>query len=75
MPVGDITAGLLELFGRFVGQLFVDFVFDMLVKGVGYFIAARIFRMRMPDPDGVLVVIFGLTFWGIVLYAAYSVFF
>lgn len=72
MPLGDLAGEVLGVVGRFLARIVVEFVFELLIKGTGYFIAARILRMHLPDPDGVVVVVLGLGFWSVVLFAGWS---
>ena len=64
MPVGEIPGGLLEGIFKLIGRFFAEVIFEILIKGAGYLIC-RIFSKRV-DPDGILVVLVGITFWGII---------
>lgn len=75
MPLGDIAGEILGVVFRFLGELFMQIVVELLVKGPGYLIC-RLFR-RDANADGVVVVLVGLLFWAAVagaIYAAYSYF-
>lgn len=73
MPAGEIAGELLGGLFRLLGHFFADIVFEVLVKGAGYLIC-RFFKKEV-NPDGVLAIIVGLFFWGVVGYfgfVAYS---
>ena len=65
--VGEVAGGAL----KFIGRIFLEVIFEFLIKGAGY-ILCRPFSRRKLDPDGGLVVVVGLTFWvavGVGIYA------
>jgi hypothetical protein len=66
--VGEVAGGVL----RFIGRILLEGVFELLTKGVGYFIC-RPFK-RNVDPDGGLVVFVGLSFWVAVGGIGYAVY-
>ncbi len=70
MPLGDIAGEVLGGILRFVAQIIVEFVLEILVKGPGYLIG-RLFRKDL-DPDGPIVVVVGLGFWIIVLVSIFG---
>lgn len=73
MPAGEIAGELLGVLFRFVGHLFLEVVFEVLVKGAGYIICRPFYRRV--NPDGFLVIVVGLAFWallGWLLYMGYS---
>jgi hypothetical protein len=75
MPLGDIAGEVLGVILRFLGELFLQIVVELVVKGPGHLIC-RQFR-RDANPDGGLVIFVGLLFWVVVagaVYAAYSYF-
>ena len=47
--IEDVVGGIFRVLGRFVGQIFIDIVFEILLKGPGYFIG-RMFTKGDPDP-------------------------
>ncbi len=61
MPVAEIAGELLGFIGRILLQFFVEIVFEILVKGVGYLIV-RPFNRNI-DPDGAVVIVVGIVFW------------
>jgi hypothetical protein len=65
--VGEVAGGAL----KFIGRMFLEIIFEFLIKSTGY-VLCRPFSRRRLDPDGGLVVVVGLVFWiavGIGIYA------
>ena len=58
----EIFEGLFGAIFKFIGRIFVEFIFEILVKGLGYLIC-RPFNKNI-DPDGLTVAIVGLLVWG-----------
>ena len=59
---------LIEVVARFIGRLFSEVLIELLCKGMGYLICRK-FNEDI-DPDGFLVLIVGLSFWGFVIASA-----
>ena len=72
MPVGEIVGELLGGVFKFLGRLFIEFVIELIIKGSGYLIC-RMFSKDV-DPDGVLVILVGLMFIGMVGWGIYFVY-
>ena len=66
--IGEVAGGVL----RFIGHILLEGVFEFLIKGVGYLIC-RPFK-RNVDPDGGVVILAGLVFWGAVGGIGYAVY-
>ena len=65
--VGEAAGGAL----RFIGRIFLEIVFEFLIKGAGYILCSPFSRRKL-DPDGGHVVVVGLVFWiavGVGIYA------
>lgn len=76
MPLGDIAVGFFEIVGRFIGQLFIEIILEVLIKGPGYIIV-RMFTSPSKkdiDTDGVLVLFSGVIFWVIIGFSAYWIY-
>tara|TARA_R110000751_G_scaffold46081_1_gene104019 strand:- start:489 stop:734 length:246 start_codon:yes stop_codon:yes gene_type:complete len=71
--IEDIVGGIFKILGRFIGQIFIEVIFELLLKGPGYFISKQ-FTKRDPDPDGFAVVLSGFVFWLIIGATAYGVY-
>ena len=72
MPLGELVFDMVGALGRFLGRIVVEFIFEMLIKGTGYFIAVRVLRLQKADPDSILAIVLGFAFWGVVGVAAYA---
>ena len=71
--IDDIFEGLLKVIGRLIGYFIVEIVFEILIKGTGYFIT-RLFTKNDPNPEGFLVIFVGTLFWTIISALAYSIY-
>ncbi|WP_226661180.1 hypothetical protein [Microbulbifer aggregans] len=71
--IDDAIGGIFKVVGRFIVQIFYELLFELMVKGPGYFISKKLIN-RDPDPDGLVVVITGFTFWLIIGAGAYEVY-
>jgi len=56
--IGEVAGGAL----KFIGRLFLEIVFEFLIKGAGYILCSPFSRKKL-NPDGGLVVIVGMVFW------------
>ena len=72
MPIGELAGGLIATVLRFIGQFFAEIVFEIAIKGTGYFIC-RLFGRRV-NPDGYLATFAGLLFWGLIGIAVFWLF-
>jgi hypothetical protein len=68
VPLSDLAGGLI--------QILAEFVFEVLVKGVGYpLVKYGWYRGRTnPDPDGWRVVVMGFVFWILAFWMGYHVY-
>jgi len=66
--VGEVAGGAL----KFIGRLFVELIFEILIKGAGYILCPPFSRKKL-DPDGGLVVVVGLAFWAAVGVGVYAI--
>ena len=73
MPIGDIAAGILEVIGRFLLDIFLQVVVEILIRGPGI----MIMKLLVPggredfDPDGIFVIVIGVMFWVVLGCAGY----
>lgn len=65
----EIVGGLFKVLIRFLGQIFVEILFEILIKGAGSIIV-RPFTRSAPDSDSFVVVVVGLVFWALVIFGA-----
>ena len=61
MALGEIAGEILSSVFRFVGQVLIDLVAEVIVKGPGYLIC-RLFS-RDVDPNGMRVAVVSILFW------------
>ena len=71
--IEDVFEGIFKVVGRFIGYIVVEIVFEILIKGTGYFITS-FFTKNDPDPEGLLVIFVGAVFWAIISALAYSIY-
>lgn len=70
MPLGEIASEVLGSVFRFVGQVLIDVVAEVIIKGPGYLIC-RLFR-RDVDPNGMRVAVVSILFWITLATAAWA---
>ena len=71
--IEEVVEGAFKVVGRFLGYIVLAIIFELLLKGPGYFISKQ-FTKRAPDPDGFIVVLLGFLFWAVLSIGAYSVY-
>lgn len=71
--VEDIVGGVFKFFGRFLAQIFIEVILELIIKGPGYFLAKLLYTSD-PDVDGFAVISLGLVFWLIVGGGCYALF-
>ena len=71
--IEDVVGGIFRVLGRFISQIFIDIVFEIFLKGPGYFIG-RMFTKGDPDPDGFIVVTTGILFWAVQGFGIFSIY-
>lgn len=71
--IEDVFEGMFRVIGRLIGYFVIEIVFEILLKGTGYFIT-RLFTKNNPNPEGLLVIFVGAVFWVIVSALAYSIY-
>ena len=74
MPLGDIAVQVLGGVFRFIAEVFLNIVLEVLVKGPGYLICRVFWKAEDIDPDQFKVLVAGLLFWVAIIaggYAAY----
>ena len=76
MPLGEIAGSITEAIAKFIGRMFIDIFFEILVKGAGYIIVTTIKGSKYGevDPDGSVVAITGIIFWLAVGALAYGIY-
>lgn len=72
MAFEDFAEAAFRPFLRLIGQFFIEFIGEMLIKGVGYAICRR-FSANV-DPEGWRVALTGVLFWLVVGVFAVSIY-
>lgn len=75
MPLGDLAAGLVEIIFRFIGQFFLEIVFELLLKGPGYLLVKAFTGNKRAAPNEVLVLVVGIVFWLVIGCSAFALYF
>ena len=71
--IEGVFEGLFRIIGRLIGYFITEIMFEILIKGTGYFIT-RLFTKNDPNPEGFLVISVGALFWIIISALAYSIY-
>ena len=69
MPIGEIVGEVVGGILRGAGQIFMELVGEIAIRGMGYLIGRR-FKHDI-DADGFTVLLLGLGFWAVVGAAGY----
>jgi len=71
--IEEVFEGFFKLVARLIGQIFIELIFEILIKGPGYFII-KLFSVAAPDPDSAKVIFTGILFWVIIGLSSYGVY-
>ena len=63
--VEDLVGGIFKVVGRLIGQIFLEIIFELLIKGPGYLIVRAVSKSN-PDLDSSVVTLSGLLFWCVI---------
>ncbi len=72
MPVPELVFELIAPIGRFLVWLFVEVLWELLIKGAGYLVV-RPFKRDVTLDSGIVLVV-GFALWILVAAVAYRVF-
>lgn len=72
MPLGDIAGEVLSGILRFLGEIFLQVIVEILIRGPGYLIC-RVFDRRI-DSEGIWVFLAGILFWVFVGFGGHYVY-
>lgn len=70
--LADIAGELLGKAFRLIAAFLPEVVVDLLIRGPGYLVC-RLFKKDI-KPDGAVVLVVGLLFWGLALLVSYCAF-
>ena len=68
-----IVEGFIKITGRIIGQILIDLIFEIIIKGPGYFIV-NLFTVEKPDTDSFTVIASGFLFWVAIGFGGYGIY-
>ena len=69
MPIGDVAGEFLGGVLRVIGNIVLEVVLEILIRGPGYLIC-RVFKQDI-NPEGGWVIVVGLAFWVFVVVSGF----
>lgn len=72
MPIGEIAGEVVGGIARLVGHILVEFVFEIMVRGLGYVVWRRV--SPHTNPDGLPSVLVGILIWIAVVGLGYALY-
>lgn len=70
----DVVGGIFKFIGRAIGQIFIELILELLIKGPSYLIIKFFSKNNEKEPTENKLIIIGLLFWCFVGSCAYLVF-
>ncbi len=71
----EFAGGLFRIIGKFFGYILLDLLFEIAIRGTGYFIVNLFSPSKSKiNPDGFLVIFVGFSFWIIIAILSYILF-
>ena len=70
----DVVAGIFKFIGRAIGQILIELILELLIKGPGYLIIKFFSKTNEKEPTENRLIIVGLLFWCFVGGSTYLVF-
>ncbi len=71
--IEEVVEGFFKFAARIIGQIFIELIFEILIKGPGYFIV-KLFSVEAPDTDSARVIFTGVLFWLLIGFGSYGVY-
>ena len=73
----EVVGGLFRVVGRFILEIFIDIVLELMIKAPGYWVVSLVSLVSLhdPDPDGWRVTVVGLVIWAAIGFIIYTLFF
>lgn len=71
--IEDVFEGIFIIFGRFVGYIIIEILFEIVLKGPGCVIY-RLFSKQDPQADALVVTLLGLIFWVVIGFIGYMIY-
>lgn len=60
--IDELAGGLLRVVARFIGEILVSLIFEIIIKGPGYIIVKFLSKPKSEPGEGVSTVV-GILFW------------
>ena len=73
MPIEEIASGLFRIIGKLIGQVFLELIFEIILKGPGYIIVKLFSKNKEKEPSETPVFIVGVLFWVVIALIAFVV--
>ena len=70
----DVVVGIFKFIGRAIGQIFIELILELLIKGPGYLIIKYFSKSNEKESTENKLVIAGIIFWCFVGGCVYLVF-
>ena len=70
----DVVAGIFKFIGRAIGQIFIELILELLIKGPGYLITKFFSKTNEKEPTENKTIIIGLLFWCFIGVSTYLVY-
>jgi len=70
----EVVAGIFKFIGRAIVQVFVELIFELLIKGPGYIIVMLFSINKEKEPTENQSLIVGIIFWSVIGICVYLVF-
>lgn len=70
----EVVAGIFKFIGRAIGQIFMELILELLIKGPGYLIIKLFSKNKQKEPTENKLIVVGLLFWCFIGGGAYMVF-
>ena len=71
--IEEVLGGVFKALARLIGQFLLEIVFEVMLKGPGYFIIKQLTKDD-PNPDGFAVIITGIVFWSAIGGGAFAIY-
>jgi uncharacterized membrane protein len=60
--IDELAGGLLRVLARFIGEIIVSIIFEIIIKGPGYIIVKFLSKPKSEPGEGVSTIV-GILFW------------
>ena len=74
MPIEEIASGLFRLLGKLIGQVFIELILELVIKGPGYIIIKLFSKNKENEPSETPEFMVGILFWVVIALIVFVVF-